>query len=453
MPSTQLRLLLVILAVFLCAAPAMAGPAYRVAAPSNPQEDNWLRREGFSITFQVDEARCKKEYGADWSRQCASAPAGEEGRVVEGVRMTPPVAGVWRWIDDSTMEFTPKEHLAPDTRYAISLEKMSLPGRFSLKRQALYAAQPQAVRVGKETFWIDPSPKGAHAVSVPLRFLWPVAAQDMDGRIILGPSDPKSGLALGAPRLVWNERRDEVVVTAPVTALPENNAAARITIKGLPAFTEATGKCVVAALKKDAKTPQNVEALFSITGRARLMDVVKITVSPVYDDKLDKKFQLEVKTTLRVLPSELLRKLELIQLPRKLTAEAGKDTDWTKMPAISPEDVKKRHTPQARTHAGRRRTRRPALAAHSCRGRARPAGSRGQGAALYRRAGNGTGSPLCHDCTLAGHRGGLFATRQRADPERPEKTGYLRHGPHCCDLAGRAHPRSFSCPCGKRLGL
>lgn len=342
MPSTQLRLLLVILAVFLCAAPAMAGPAYRVAAPSNPQEDNWLRREGFSITFQVDEARCKKEYGADWSRQCASAPAGEEGRVVEGVRMTPPVAGVWRWIDDSTMEFTPKEHIAPDTRYAISLEKMSLPGRFSLKRQALYATQPQAVRVGKETFWIDPSPKGAHAVSVPLRFLWPVAAQDMDGRITIGPSDPKSGLALGAPRLVWNERRDEVVVTAPVTALPENNAAARITIKGLPAFTETSGKCVVAAPKKDAKTPQNinVEALFSITGRARLMDVAKITVSPVYDDKLDKKFQLEVKTTLRVLPSELLRKLELIQLPRKLTAEAGKDADWTKMPAISPEDVK-----------------------------------------------------------------------------------------------------------------
>ncbi|QCC84883.1 alpha-2-macroglobulin family protein [Desulfovibrio desulfuricans] len=340
MPSTQLRFLLTVLAVFLYAAPAMAGPAYRVAAPSSPQEDNWLRREGFSITFQVDEARCKKEYGADWSRQCASAPAGEEGRVVEGVRMTPPVAGVWRWMDDATMEFTPKERLAPDTRYAISLEKMALPGRFSLKRQAVYATQPQAVRVGKETFWIDPSPKGAHAVSVPLRFLWPVAAQDMDGRISIAPSDPKSGLALGEPRLVWNERRDEVVVTAPVTALPENNAAARISIKGLPAFTEASGKCVVAAPKKDAKAPQNVEAMFSITGRARLMDVVKITISPVYDDKLDKKFQLEVKTSLRVLPTELLRKLELIQLPRKLTAEAGKDADWSKMPAVSAEDVK-----------------------------------------------------------------------------------------------------------------
>ncbi len=344
MPSMPLRLQIFILAVFLqaalvFAAPALAGPAYRIAAPSVPQEDNWLRRDGFSITFQMDEARCKKEYGADWSRQCASAPAGEEGRVVDGVRMTPPVAGVWRWTDDSTMEFTPKDHLSPNTRYTISLEKMPLPMRFTLKRQAVYTTQPQAVCVGKETFWIDPSPKGAHAVSVPLRFIWPVGTQDMDARISISPSDPKSGLSLGAPRFVWNERRDEVVVSAPVTALSENNAAARITIKGLPAFTKTSGKFVVAAPKKDAKH-QNVEALFSITGRSRLMDITKITINPVYDDKLDKKFQLEVKTTLRVLPSELLRKLELIQLPRKLTAEAGQDTDWTKMPAISAEDVK-----------------------------------------------------------------------------------------------------------------
>ena len=343
MPSTQLRLLLVILAVFLCAAPAMAGPAYRVAAPSNPQEDNWLRREGFSITFQFDEARCKKEYGADWSRQCASAPAGEEGRVVEGVRMTPPVAGVWRWIDDTTMEFTPKERLAPDTRYTVSLDKMSLPGRFSLKRQAVYATQPQAVRVGKETFWIDPSPKGAHAVSVPLRFIWPVAAQDMDARITIGPSDPKSGLALGAPRLVWNERRDEVVVTAPVTALPENNAAARITIKGLPAFTEATGKCVVAAPKKDAKTPQNVEALFSITGRARLMDVVKITISPVYDDKLDKKFQLEVKTTLRVLPQSCCASLNSSSCPASSPPRRARTPTGQRCPPSALKTLKTAH--------------------------------------------------------------------------------------------------------------
>lgn len=338
MPSMPLRLLIVILTVILHAAPALAGPAYRVATPSLPQEDNWLRREGFSVTFQVDEARCKKEYGADWSRQCASSPAGEQGRIVDGVQMTPPVAGVWRWADDYTMEFTPKEHLTPDTRYTISLEKMALPGRFSLKRQAVYVTQPQAVRVGKETFWIDPSPKGAHAVSVPLRFIWPVRTQDMDARISISPSDPKSGLALGATRLIWNERRDEVVVTAPVTALSENNAAARITIKGLPAFTETSGRFVVSN-KKDAKA-QNVEAVFSVTGRTRLMDVAKITIHPVYDDKLDKKFQLEVKTTLRVLPSELLRKLELIQLPRKLTATAGRDIDWTKMPAISAEDVK-----------------------------------------------------------------------------------------------------------------
>lgn len=340
MPATSLRFLLISLLLLLtsAASPALAAPAYRVAVPSLPQADNWMRRDGFSITFQVDEARCKKEYGADWSRQCAAPPAGEEGRVVEGVRMTPHVAGVWRWVGDATMEFFPRDRLTPDTRYAVSLEKVALPGRFVLNRHATYATQPQAARAGKETFWVDPSPKGAHAVSVPLYFIWPVTTQDMDGRIAIGPTDSKSGLALGTPRLIWNERRDEVVVSAPVTALPENNAAARITVRGLPTFTEKAGKRMVQG-KKDG-TPQHVEAMFSVTGRSRIMDVTRIAIRPAYDDTLNKNYHLEIKTTLRVLPSEVLRRLELVQLPRKLTPEAGKDADWTRMPAIGAEDVK-----------------------------------------------------------------------------------------------------------------
>lgn len=78
MPTTPLRFLLIILAVFLQAAPALAGPAYRVAAPSNPQEDNWLRREGFSITFQVDEARCKKNTAQDGRANAPLPPLGRK---------------------------------------------------------------------------------------------------------------------------------------------------------------------------------------------------------------------------------------------------------------------------------------------------------------------------------------------------------------------------------------
>ena len=338
------RLFLIVLSLLslslYAAAQANADPAYRIPITSNPQIDPWQRHDGLTLTLRLDEARCKKDYGKDWFRRCAAAPAGEAGSLVTGVRMTPHINGTWRWIDDATMEFTPtKGTLAPATRYTIDLTNVALPDRFFLNRKVSYTTLPQAVHVGKETFWIDPSSKGAHALSVPLRFLWPVTSRNMDTRINIAPSDTKSGLSFGPTRLVWNERRDEVVVTAPITSLPENNAAARITISGLPAFSVDDGKCVVANQGKNM--PKDVTSSFSVTGSSRIMDVKDIVIHPAYDDSLNKTYELEITTTLRVLPSELLQRLTLIELPLKLSDSAGKPADWTKVPAISAEDIQK----------------------------------------------------------------------------------------------------------------
>lgn len=316
---------------------AVAGPAYRIAQPSQPEADNWLRSDGFSISFEVDVERCKKQYGTDWSRQCSGPPAGPEGHLVEGVQMTPPVAGQWRWEHGSTMVFQSEKPLKPQTTYAISLDKVSLPSRYEVKRQVRYTTQPQAVRMGKETFWTDPSPKGANAVSIPLYFIWPVNPQSMEENIVLRPSDSKSGLSLGAPRFVWNERRDEVVVSATVTALPKDNAAAIISVKGLPGFIEKDNKFIVKTTK--TKSPGVSEALLYVVGRDRIMNVSDISVKAAYDKGLDKEYQLVVKTSLRVLPSEVLRYLDVVQLPRKITPEAGQEANWEKMPAISAADI------------------------------------------------------------------------------------------------------------------
>ncbi|SCM70313.1 MG2 domain-containing protein [Desulfovibrio sp. 86] len=319
------------------AAAAVAGPAYRIAETSRPESDSWKRSDGFSISFEVDIERCKRQYGSDWSRQCSAPPAGQEGRLVEGVHMTPAVPGQWRWSYGSTMSFLPEKPLSPQTTYSISLDKVPLPSRFEVNRQVRYTTQPQAVRIGKETFWIDPSPKGAHALSVPVHFMWPVNPQSMEGNISLRPSDAKSGLALGAPRFVWNERRDEVVVSAVVTSLPKDNAAAVISVKGLPGFIEKNNMRMVKG--SGGKGQGGSEALLYVTGRDRIMNVSDIGVRVAYDTGLDKEFHLVVKTSLRVLPSEVLRYLDVVQLPRTITPEAGQEANWAKMPAISATDI------------------------------------------------------------------------------------------------------------------
>lgn len=331
---------LALFGLLLCtAAVALAGPAYRVARTSLPEEDNWRQADGLSISFDVDVERCKKQYGADWSRQCSGPPAGQPGTLVEGVRMTPETPGAWRWQHGSSMTFTPEKHLRPETTYTISLEKVSLPSRFLVNRQLTYTTQPQAARIGKETFWTDPSAKGAHAISVPVYFIWPVNPQSTEKDISLRASNTKSGLSFGAPRFIWNERRTEVVVSAPVMSLPGDNAAAVLRVQGLPGFIEKDGKRIVRLAGKAGAG--NVEALFAVVGRDRIMNIQDVTVKTAYGQSLEKEFHLVVKTSLRVLPSELLRHLEVVQLPEKITPEAGQEADWTKMPAISTNDIKR----------------------------------------------------------------------------------------------------------------
>ena len=315
---------------------AHAGPAYRVAYISDPATDDW--REGFSIFLRMDEKRCKDEYGKDWFQQCAAPAAGEYGSVVKGIRMTPSVAGEWRWEGDASMRFRPKTHLAPGTKYTVSLENVPLPSRFNLSRSVIYTTQPQAARIGKETLWVDPSPKAAHAVSVPVRFVWPVQPESVEKRISLKPGDARSGLAFGALRFVWNEDKDEVIVSAPISSLAAKNAMAKLALQGLPSFDLDKGRRVIAADKGAAKA---IESSFSVTGKSGLMDVSDITIRTAYGEGLGREYHLEVKTTLRVLPSDVLRYLDVLQLPRKASPGAGKDADWVNMPAISSDDITK----------------------------------------------------------------------------------------------------------------
>ena len=112
--------------------------------------------------------------------------------------MTPAASGIWRWENGNTMRFEPEGHLSPGTRYTVSLEKISLPARYKLARKTItYTTQPQAVHVGKEKFWVDPSQKGEHALSIPLTFIWPVNRAVMERNISITPVDGKSRLKLG----------------------------------------------------------------------------------------------------------------------------------------------------------------------------------------------------------------------------------------------------------------
>lgn len=313
-----------------------ADTAFRLATPSSPDSDVW--NEGFSIVFSLDEKQCRAAYGKDWLERCAAPMPGMTGRTADTVGIRPAVPGVWRWQAPHILHFHPETSLKPATRYEISLADLPLPTGMRLRATKLqYTTSPQAVRVGKETFWTDPAAGGRHAVSVPLYFIWPADTAQAEAALRMGSASPGSGLRFDQPRVIWNESRDEALVTATVATLPENNAQGRITLHGMYSFS-------LDGDKRTLSRQKPAESRFAVTGKKYLLDIRAAELSAAHDKNLNPVLQLEIRTSLRVRPSELLRRLSVVQLPARAQTGAGSETDWAGMPAISPEDRAKGKT-------------------------------------------------------------------------------------------------------------
>ncbi|MCR5813719.1 MAG: hypothetical protein K6G15_04430 [Desulfovibrio sp.] len=331
---------LVVLSAFACLllamfVPAEAGPAYRRLVTNNAANQSW--RDGLVLSIHMDEQACKKAYGNNWFYQCQAPVPGKVGQRVDSVRMTPRAEGVWRWISDTELKFFPKTHLAANTLYTISLEQVTLPQRYTLNKNILYRTPPQAVHLEKETLWIDPSAKGQHVLSLPMKLIWPYDTAQFEKMVRLTPPTGERKLRFGPMRFVWNDAHDEVVVNVPILSLPEKNCTCLMSVQGLPGWHYERGNRVFDAQSK-GKTPQT-QVSFAITGTDRLMDVKSIVIEPVYDNNLSREYQLVVTTSLQTKPADVLSKLDLLLLPKKAAAGQSQDCNWSLMPALSAEDI------------------------------------------------------------------------------------------------------------------
>ena len=337
--------LFVFLSFFVACQAAMAGPAYRRLVTSPPAEQSW--KDGIDLSLETDVAACKKAYGESrWIAECQAPTPGRSGQRVEGIRMTPHCAGTWRWTSGTSMRFYPKQHLAPNTLYTISLEHVALPSRYALGRNILYKTAPQAVHIAHETLWIDPSSKGQHAITVPMTFIWPINREQFESSVRCVNASGDSSLRLGALRYVWNEDQDEVLVTIPLLSLPQKNIALTLSVQGIPSWHEERGRRVFGAMPQGKNVPVT-SANLAVTGVDRVMDIKNIVVEPRYDKTLSRAYQVVVTTTLQTKPHDVLEHLDLLLLPKKSLKGASKDCDWENMPALSVADIQQSQKLQA----------------------------------------------------------------------------------------------------------
>ena len=309
-------------------------PAAEAASPSAPAfrhvklSHYYPWTDGFGVNLLPDEALCRSKYGDKWKVKCA-ASFGTPGETVEGVTLTPPLKGRWKWESSTRMGFypDPETPTAPGTTYTVDISGMACPSSVVLDKKTLSVTTTRlSVRLLESRFWTDPSPAAQHRISASLEFNYPVRG--------LAPAITciaPAGMAVGEAELIWNELRDRVNVSFPVTRLPERNSEVRILVEGVPQFTYENRKLNFSTLKQGEK---GASFGVAVSGARSLFSVNKARLGWELDDGLSKMHVLTLETSLYATPEEVLKNLDIWQLPLYATAEARRPCDWSAAPTI-----------------------------------------------------------------------------------------------------------------------
>lgn len=294
---------------------------------------NYPLQDVVRVDFFPDEALCKEKYGNNWRSACAAGLGEIETLAPGGVKIQPAASGDWR-LDWRSLLFWPDKILTHATTYTIDLKDMPRPAGVIVSPEKLtFTTFPQAVRFSAPRLWIDPSPRGGHAISCALKFAYPVDVSRMEEAISLRVADPASGLRLGPGRLVWNDSRDGVNVYAPILAFGKTPSRAQVRVSGMPAY-----EMDDAHARLSAQTGEDAVYSLSVPSGDSLFLVQNLDLELTSNEELGQEYTLNLRTSLYARPSAVLKSLKLVQLPRFRSAEAKTPYNWSRAPAMPPAD-------------------------------------------------------------------------------------------------------------------
>lgn len=327
-----MRRLILLILLFLIAVPSLAAtrsePAYRIAK----LEAGYPWSEGFSLSFAPDEGECRRKYGNRWQQKCA-APLGIPGQVAKGLKLTPNAAGHWVWQDAYSIKFLPRDgrSIRPATLYAVDLSGLYIPAYVKLnKNQAQAYTLPLSARLNEARFWIDPAPEGKHRLAMAFAFNFPVPENVFNLSLAL-PSGSKGG----KPEIVWNQARDNVSVSWPITKLPDASGDASVLLAGMGQMwrSSSEGWRFVDSASGGARFSQ------TLPGREQIFRIEKVGIGRQSSDNLDMKHILEIETSLYTSSREVEDNLIVIELPEFKSKESAQPYNWSAAEQIPKEAI------------------------------------------------------------------------------------------------------------------
>jgi uncharacterized protein YfaS (alpha-2-macroglobulin family) len=268
----------------------------------------------------------------------AAAPIERIGKELkEGLSVTPPVAGTWRWESDRTLVFTPAEDWPVGQEYKLEFGRSFFAPQALLEsRRIRFHAPALTASLASQDFYEDPTDPKNKRVVVAIQFTHRVDKASVEKRLSLRMRvDPEtrfnspSARSLGF-KLTFDETGGKVFVQSEPIAIPDRPGAVQVTL--------ATG---VQAVQGGEGTAEPVVVEVAVPGVETYFRVARVQGSVVTNDshKMERVVAIEFTAPVRV--EELRAGVTAYELPVNRPAVGAQSEEknhvWQNAEEVVPE--------------------------------------------------------------------------------------------------------------------
>lgn len=141
-----------------------------------------------------------------------------EKEVTAGIRIAPALEGKWKWINDKTLEFAPKEDWPVGSEREIQFEKSALAPQITLAAyEVKFQTAPFVAKVARSQFYQDPTNPTLKKAVFDLNFSHPVNSAELEKKIVLKLAGQTEGIwGVGRERTKYTVTYDKLKLNAYV---------------------------------------------------------------------------------------------------------------------------------------------------------------------------------------------------------------------------------------------
>lgn len=232
-------------------------------------------------------------------------PSGSTPGSVQSIRLSPAIAGQWRWSTDKTLEFLPTEAWSIGSSYEGQFDSDLLPKHLRLKeRNFKFSSTPFSAKIAGAQFYQDPTDPALKKAVMTLRFTHPVDTADLEKRIEMQLQSDAPGTLLGIGKqttkwlISYDKFKREAYLHSVPLAIPKENTTLNITIAaGIKPL--AKGNATEKSLTQLIKIPglntlkvENIESIVATNERYEPEHVLALTMSQTaYEKEMNKAVQ------------------------------------------------------------------------------------------------------------------------------------------------------------------